>query len=133
VIVSEGKHVLDAAFLRTALDVWFLLGGNLVVTTTALNAAFVGTSVPIELEVADVVIEEAVAEYMRILERAGRDEGCIRFTREMRYWLYKTLRDYVSKLEPKKGLTKTSSIQFSRSGLQATGFATIDVYSFVLK
>jgi len=55
------------------------------------------------------------------------------FTREMRYWLYKTLRDYISNLEEKRGLPKTSSVQLSRSGLQATGFATVDVYSFILE
>ena len=133
IIVSAGSSILTREHLRTSLDIWLLLGGNLVMTTTALGSAFTGTSLPIELEVTDVVIEEAVAEYMNILERAKREGKYIRFTREIRYWLYKTLRDYVSNLELKKGLSKTTSISFSRSGLQVTGFATIDSYSLVLK
>jgi len=132
-IVSMGSNVLTQYHLKTSLDLWFLFGGNLIVTTTALGSAFVGTNLPVELEITDVVIEEAVAEYMSILEKARREGKYTKFTREIRYWLYKTLRDYINSLEPKKGILKTSSISFSRSGLQTTGYTTVDVYSLILK
>jgi len=132
VIAAGGGRNLDKSSLQEALIIWFVFGGNLVVTTAALSSAFVGTPLPIELEVSDVVVEEAVAEYMGMLEKARREGRYVTFTREIRYWLFKTLWDYVSSLE-EKGVARTSSILFSRSGLQATGFATVDVYSFILK
>jgi len=132
VITSASRRELDKDFLLEALNMWFVFGGNLVVTTTALSTAFISTPLPIELEVSDVVIEEAVSEYMRILEIARKKGRYITFTKEMRYWLYRTLRDYIANLEEKTGAGR-GSLKFLRSGLQLTGFATVDVYSYILK
>lgn len=132
-IITNCGDFLDSRYLRRSLDLWFLLGGNLLVTTTPLSSAFVGSSLPVELEITDVIVEETVSEYMDILEKAKRDEKYLKFTRVIRYWLYKTLRDYVDNLESKRTGAKASNVLFSRSMLNATGIPTIDVYSFILK
>lgn|GEM_PF-1526874 len=132
-IVSAGSKLLLQAHLRTALDLWYVLGGNLVLTTTALGAAFTWSGLPIEMDITDVIVEEMITEYMEVLRKAKKRSSYLNFTTNMRYWLYKTLRDYVSKLEPKRGALRTTDVRFSRSGLKTSGYATVDTYSFILK
>ena len=132
-IVSAGSKLLSKAHLKTALDLWYVLGGNLVLTTTALGAAFTWSGLPIEMDITDVIVEEIITEYMEILRKAKKRSSYLNFTTNMRYWLYKTLRDYVSKLEPKRGALRTTDVRFSRSGLKTSGYATVDTYSFILK
>ena len=132
-IVSAGSKLLLQAHLRTALDLWYVLGGNLVLTTTALGAAFTWSGLPIEMDITDVIVEEMITEYMEVLRKAKKRSSYLNFTTNMRYWLYKTLRDYVSKLELKRGTLRTTDVRFSRSGLKTSGYATVDTYSFILK
>jgi len=132
-IISTGSKLLSQVYLRTALDLWYVLGGNLVLTTTALGAAFTWSGLPIEMDITDVIVEEIITEYMEILRKAKKRPSYLSFTANMRYWLYKTLRDYVSKLEPKRGALRTTDVRFSRSGLKTSGYATVDTYSFILK
>ena len=132
-IVSAGSKLLSQAHLKTALDLWYVLGGNLVLTTTALGAAFTWSGLPIEMDITDVIVEEIITEYMEILRKAKKRSSYLNFTTNMRYWLYKTLRDYVSKLELKRGALRTTDVRFSRSGLKTSGYATVDTYSFILK
>ena len=133
VIISLGSKTLDRISLILSLDLWYFFGGNLKVTTTAIGTAFVGSHLPVELEVSDAIIEEAVAKYMEMLRRAPRQSSYMRFTKQIRLWLYRTLRDYVESLETKRGEAKTTSLVFSRAGVQATGFPMLDVYSRVIE
>ena len=70
---------------------------------------------------------------MEILRKASEKGSYLKFTSRLRYWLYKTLRDYIRNLSLKQGVPKTTDLTFSRSDLQITGYVSVDVYSFVLK
>lgn len=132
VIAGATSTALTKYFMLEALNLWCIFGGNLVLTTTALSPAFTAAPLPVALEVSDTVIEEATSEYMRVLDEAKRSGRYLAFTRDMRWWLYKTLRDYIANLEEKGG-ARTTSVMMSRSGALVTGFVSVDVYSFVLK
>jgi len=140
IIIKEASGDLKRNDLEDALRLWYLFGGNLVLTTTAFGSAFVWRGLPIEIEVTDIIIEEIVNEYMHILTEAEKEYGRglrrgrhVLFTKNIRYWLYRTLQNYIAKLEESR-IRKRNRIEIRllRSGLQATGLPTIDVYSFVL-
>jgi len=128
VIVTTGSNMLTRSYLEEAIRLWYVFGGNLVVTTTAVSSAFAWRGLPVELEVSDAIVEEAISKYVEILENIVEFGW---FTKEIRYWLYTLLKTYLRQLEEKK--SKTSSLKFSRSSALATGYPTIDVFSLLMK
>jgi len=128
IIIPTGSTVLARHHLEEAAAFWYVFGGNLVVTTTAISSAFAWKGLPVELEVSDVIVEEAVAKYMEIL---GNIEKYAWFTEKIRYWLYNLLITYFTRLEDRKG--GNTSLRFSRSLASVTGYPSIDVFSLLLK
>jgi len=128
IIITTGNNMLTRDHLEDAIALWYVFGGNLVVTTTAVSSAFAWRGLPVELEVSDVIVEEAVSKYMEVLKNIRKYAW---FTNEIRLWLYSLLSTYFSRLEDRAG--KNTSIRFSRSMASATGYPTIDVFSLFLK
>jgi len=125
IIVSTGSGVLTRNHLEDAIAIWYVFGGNLVVTTTAISSAFTWRGLPVELEVMDAVVEEAVGKYMEIIRNIRKYAW---FTDRVRLWLYSLLSTYFDKLEDRAG--KNTSVRFSRSAASVTGYPTIDVFRF---
>ncbi|MEM3924247.1 MAG: hypothetical protein QXZ48_08195, partial [Zestosphaera sp.] len=114
--------------LLTALDLWYCIGGNLVLTTNALGVPPPWSGLPIEMEVSDVVIEESISNFMEEL-RTARERNEWSRTRQLRKILYEQLRTYVLNLEEtKKEMGRT---RFMKSGLITSNAPALDVYSFV--
>jgi len=128
IIVPTGSGVLTRNHLEDAIAIWYVFGGNLVVTTTAISSAFTWRGLPVELEVSDAVVEETVGKYMEIIRNIRK---YARHTEWLRSWLYDILRTYFGKLEEKAG--RNASVRFSRSAASVTGYPTIDVFSLLMK
>jgi len=128
IIVPTGNSVLTRFDLVTSVDLWYVFGGNLIVTTTAISSAFTWRGLPIELEVTDAVVEEAVGSYMELTRNVRKYAW---FTDKIRFWLYSLLRTYFEKLEDRTG--KNISLLFSRSAASVTGFPSIDAFSLLMK
>ncbi|MEM1696156.1 MAG: HD domain-containing protein [Desulfurococcaceae archaeon] len=128
---SDEQGRLGKSDLLTALDLWYFIGGNLVLTTNALSVPPPWSGLPIEMEVSDAVIEESINMFVKEL-RIAREKGEWWRVRQLRRILYEQLRAYVLSLEEverRRGRTK-----FMKHSLMVTGYPALDVYSsLVLK
>ncbi|MEM3662865.1 MAG: hypothetical protein QXI68_04685, partial [Sulfolobales archaeon] len=128
---SDEQGRLGKSDLLTALDLWYFIGGNLVLTTNALSVPPPWSGLPIEMEVGDAIIEESINMFVKEL-RIAKEKGEWWRVRQLRKILYEQLRAYVLSLEEverKRGRTK-----FIKHDLMVTGYPALDVYSsLVLK
>ncbi|MEM1528331.1 MAG: hypothetical protein QW154_04995 [Sulfolobales archaeon] len=125
---SDERGRLRKIDLLTALDLWYFIGGNLVLTTNALSIPPPWSGLPIEMEVNDVIIEESINMFMKELKEARENSEWWR-TRQLRRILYEQLRAYIQNLEETE--RKMGRTRFMKSGLITSNSSTLDVYSFV--
>ncbi|MEM4674935.1 MAG: hypothetical protein QXM12_01460 [Nitrososphaerota archaeon] len=127
---SDERGRLRRIDLLTALDLWYFIGGNLVLTMNALGAPPPWSGLPVEMEVIDVIMEESVSQFMHEL-KVARERNEWSRTRRLRKILYDQLRTYVMSLEEAK--IEMGKTRFLKSGLVTTGAPTLDIYSYVLR
>ncbi|MEM0014074.1 MAG: HD domain-containing protein [Candidatus Nezhaarchaeales archaeon] len=127
---SDERGRLGKGDLLTALDLWYYIGGSLVLTTNALSMPPPWSGLPIEMEVSDVVMEESVLHFVRELKIARERNEWSR-TRRLRRILYEQLRTYVMNLDEAE--VKIGKTRFTKSGLITTGAPALDVYSYMLR
>ncbi|MEM1696120.1 MAG: HD domain-containing protein [Desulfurococcaceae archaeon] len=125
---SDERGRLRKIDLLTALDLWYFIGGNLVLTTNALSVPPPWSGLPIEMEMNDAIIEEAINMFMKELREARRNSEWWR-TRQLRRILYEQLRAYIQNLEETE--RRVGRTRFMKSGLITSNSPTLDVYSFV--
>ncbi|MEM0000824.1 MAG: HD domain-containing protein [Desulfurococcaceae archaeon] len=125
---SDERGRLRKIDLLTALDLWYFIGGNLVLTTNALSTPPPWSGLPIEMEVSDVIIEESINMFMKELREARENSEWWR-TRQLRRILYEQLRAYIQNFEESE--RKMGRTRFMKSGLITSNSSTLDVYSFV--
>lgn len=113
-----------------ALNLWYYIGGNLILTTNALSAPPPWSGLPIEMEASDVVIEESVSQFMEEL-RIAKEKSRWTRTRLLRKILYEQLRTYILNLEEAE--RKMGRTRFLKSGLVVSNAPSLDVYSFLLR
>ncbi|MEM1803942.1 MAG: hypothetical protein QXR80_05540, partial [Desulfurococcaceae archaeon] len=125
---SDMRGRLRKIDLLTALDLWYFIGGNLVLTTNALSVPPPWSGLPIEMEVNDIIIEESINMFMKELREARENSEWWR-TRQLRRILYEQLRVYIQNLEETE--RRVGRTRFMKSGLITSNSPTLDVYSFV--
>lgn len=131
---SDERGLLTKSNFLMALDLWYLVGGNLVLTTNALSVPPPWSGLPIEMEVTDALIEESVYQFMKELKIAKENRAWSR-TRYIRRVLYEQVSLYVSNLDETYIVKKRArvGVRLVRSGLATTYAPALDVYSFSLK
>ncbi|MCR8455890.1 MAG: hypothetical protein NDP09_06185 [Crenarchaeota archaeon] len=125
---SDERGRLRKIDLLTALDLWYFIGGNLILTTNALSVPLPWSGLPIEMEVSDVIIEESINMFMKEL-RIAREKSEWWRARQLRKILYEQLKAYIQNLEESE--RKMGRTRFMKSGLITSNVSTLDVYSFV--
>jgi hypothetical protein len=126
-IGRRGGEILERDDLEGAVKLWYVFGGNLLITKNPISASSI-VKRPVQLDVNDAVVAECVNEYLSILERAERDARSLSFTSILRYWLYKTLMTYFEGLELKAKVSGASDVSFRRTAGHLTGLPTLDAY-----
>jgi hypothetical protein len=116
---------LEKNMLLEALRLWYVFGGNLAITKNPLSA-FTWSGAPIQFDVNDVVFSECCSEYLKILNKARDKASYLRFTAQLRYWLYKSLSMYVENLERKTSSSRATELIFTRTNTLITGFCSLD-------
>jgi len=125
---SDERGRLRKIDLLTALDLWYFIGGNIILTTNALSVPPPWSGLPIEMEVDDVIIEESINMFVKEL-RIAREKGEWWRARQLRRILYEQLRAYTQNLEESE--REMGRTRFMKSGLITSNVSTLDVYSFV--
>ncbi|MEM3907653.1 MAG: hypothetical protein QXZ17_12465 [Nitrososphaerota archaeon] len=126
---SDERGRLGKFNLLTALDLWYFIGGSLVLTTNALSVSTPWSGLPVEMEISDVVIEESINKFMEELKNARERNEWTR-TRLLRKILYEQLRTYILNLEEAE--RKMGKTKFMKSGLNTSNAPALDVYSFMI-
>lgn len=127
---SDERGRLRKHNLLTALDLWYYIGGNLVLTTSALSAPPPWSGLPIEMETSDVIIEESIAKFVEELKVAKERNEWTR-ARVLRKTLYEQLKTYVQSLEEAE--IQLGRSRFLKGGLAVSSAPSLDVYSFALR
>ncbi|MEM3662834.1 MAG: hypothetical protein QXI68_04530, partial [Sulfolobales archaeon] len=127
---SDEQGRLGKNDLRTALDLWYLIGGNLILTTNALSIPPPWSGLPIEMEVSDIMIEESVNKFVEELRIAKENNEWSR-TRMLRRVLYEQLKTYILNLEESE--RHRGRTRFMKSGMVASNAPALDIYSFMLR
>lgn len=126
---SDNQGGLGKKELVTALNLWYFIGGSLVLTTNALSVPTPWSGLPIEMEISDVIIEESINKFMEELKNARERNEWTR-TRLLRKILYEQLRTYILNLEEAE--RKMGKTKFMKSGLNTSNAPALDVYSFMI-
>ncbi|MEM1703596.1 MAG: HD domain-containing protein [Zestosphaera sp.] len=127
---SDERGRLRKNDLLTALDLWYFIGGNLVLTTNALSVPPPWSGLPVEMEVSDVIIEESINKFMEEL-RIARERNEWNRTRQLRKILYEQLRIYILNLEEAE--REMGRTRFMKGGLITSNAPALDVYSFMIR
>jgi len=114
---------LDRNTLIDAIREWFVLGGNLIVTRSPLTTV-AWRNTPIQLDVRDSIVIEAISVYHKALEKKD-----INFLSHVRYWLYRTLQAYFQALEEKSWRPAGGTdLVFRRATSSLTGLPSLDSF-----
>ncbi|MEM1830834.1 MAG: HD domain-containing protein [Desulfurococcaceae archaeon] len=127
---SDERGRLSKKDLEMALDIWFLIGGNLILTTNALSVPPPWSGLPIEMEISDIVIEESVNKFVEEL-RIAKEKNEWSRTRKLRKVLYEQLKTYIRNLEESEKMMGRT--RFVKSGLVTSNAPALDIYSFTLR